>query len=137
MSNLKFAKTHNLVAFLEKPEESNGFEGIIDFLNASSIRYALTIQALVDGKKVIVTKTSVRRALQLKDVEGTEFLPNATIFVELKEWGMKILHKSLHSIKLSFRLNGNFLSIQFCNALVLRLLPGINLVALWPQLSSV
>ncbi|GJV10368.1 hypothetical protein Tco_1351909 [Tanacetum coccineum] len=98
MSNLKFAETHNLVAFLEKPEESDGFEEIIDFLNASSIRYALTvnptiysscikqfwatakantingevqIQALVDGKKVIVTDTSVRRALQLKDVEGT------------------------------------------------------------------
>ncbi|GKE66696.1 hypothetical protein Tco_1520857 [Tanacetum coccineum] len=78
MSNLKFAETHNLVAFLEKPKESDGFEGIIDFLNASSIRYALTvnitiytscnkqfwatakaktvngevqIQALVDGKK--------------------------------------------------------------------------------------
>ncbi|GKE71718.1 hypothetical protein Tco_1529790, partial [Tanacetum coccineum] len=96
MSNLKFAKTHDLVAFLEKPKESDGFKEIIDFLNASFIRYALTvnpsiytscikqfwtttkaktvnwevqIQALVDGKKVIVTKTSVRRALQLKDVE--------------------------------------------------------------------
>ncbi|GKE38485.1 hypothetical protein Tco_1461890, partial [Tanacetum coccineum] len=78
MSTLKFAETHNLVAFLDKPEESKGFEQIIDFLNASSIRYALTvnptiytscikqfwatakvqtvnkevqIQALVDGKK--------------------------------------------------------------------------------------
>ncbi|GKD18583.1 hypothetical protein Tco_1207741 [Tanacetum coccineum] len=86
MSNLKFAETHNLVAFLEKPEESNRFEGIIDFLNTSSIRYVLTvnptiytscikqfwatakaktvngevqIQALVDGKKVIVTETSL------------------------------------------------------------------------------
>ncbi|GKE46916.1 hypothetical protein Tco_1478174, partial [Tanacetum coccineum] len=42
MSTLKFAETHQLVAFLEKPEESNGFEGIIDLLNASSIKYALT-----------------------------------------------------------------------------------------------
>ncbi|GJS54030.1 hypothetical protein Tco_0627392, partial [Tanacetum coccineum] len=83
MSNLKFAKTHNLVAVLKKPEESDRFEGIIDFLNASSIRYVLTIQALIDGKKVIVTETSVRRALQLKDAEGTECLPNATIFAEL------------------------------------------------------
>ncbi|GJZ77446.1 hypothetical protein Tco_0642118, partial [Tanacetum coccineum] len=116
MSNLKFPETHNLVAFLEKPEESDGFEGIIDFLNASSIRYALTvnptiytscikqlwatakaktingevqIQALVDGKKVIVTETSVRRALQLKDAEGTECLPNATIFAELERMGAK------------------------------------------------
>ncbi|GJU27599.1 hypothetical protein Tco_1166220 [Tanacetum coccineum] len=47
-----------------------------------------------------------------------------------KEWGMKILHKSLHSIKLSFHLNGNFLSIQFCNALMLRLLLGTNLVTI-------
>ncbi|GKE50842.1 hypothetical protein Tco_1485998, partial [Tanacetum coccineum] len=116
MSNLKFAETHNLVAFLEKPEESDRFEGIIDFLNASSIRYALTvnptiytscikqfwatakaktvngevhIQALVDGKKVIVTEMSVRRALQLKDTEGTECLPNATIFAELERIGAK------------------------------------------------
>ncbi|GKC17775.1 putative ribonuclease H-like domain-containing protein [Tanacetum coccineum] len=32
--------------------------------------YALMIQALVDGKKVIVTETSVRRGLLLKDDEG-------------------------------------------------------------------
>ncbi|GKC52162.1 hypothetical protein Tco_1074907 [Tanacetum coccineum] len=47
MSNLKFAETHNLVAFLEKPEESDGLEGIIDFLNASSIRYALTVNPTI------------------------------------------------------------------------------------------
>ncbi|GKE16525.1 hypothetical protein Tco_1424102, partial [Tanacetum coccineum] len=114
MSNLKFAETHNLVVFLEKPEESDGFERIIDFLNANSIRYALTanptiytscikqfwatakakivngevqIQALVDGKKVIVTETSVRRALQLKDTEGTECLLNAIIFEQLTLMG--------------------------------------------------
>ncbi|GKD91604.1 hypothetical protein Tco_1367111 [Tanacetum coccineum] len=116
MSNLKFAETYNLVAFLEKPKESDGFEGIIDFLNASSIRYVLTvnptiyascikqfwattkektlngevqIQALVDGKKVIVTEMSVRRALQLKDAEGTKCLPNASIFAELERMGAK------------------------------------------------
>ncbi|GJW27806.1 hypothetical protein Tco_0044681 [Tanacetum coccineum] len=100
MSTLKFAETHNLVAFLEKPEESNGFEGFIDFLNASSIKYALTvnptiyksciqqlwatakaktvngecqIQAIVDKKKVIITKKSVRSDRTLEDAEGTEF----------------------------------------------------------------
>ncbi|GJY37878.1 hypothetical protein Tco_0424242 [Tanacetum coccineum] len=103
MSTPKFAETHNLVAFLEKPKESNGFEGIIDFLNASSIKYALTvnptvyescikqfwatakaktvngerqIQALVDKKKVIITEKSVRSDLMLEDAEGTECLPN-------------------------------------------------------------
>ncbi|GJZ41414.1 putative ribonuclease H-like domain-containing protein [Tanacetum coccineum] len=84
------AVSQNLPLLQLKPEESDGFEGIIDFLNASSIRYVLTmnptiytscikqfwaitkaktingevqIQALVDGKKVIVIETSVRRAL--------------------------------------------------------------------------
>ncbi|GJU56124.1 hypothetical protein Tco_1229838 [Tanacetum coccineum] len=76
MSNPKFAQTHNLV-------------GIIDFLNASSIIYALKIQALVDGKKVIVTETSVRQDLHLKDVEGTYCLPTATIFAEMERMGAK------------------------------------------------
>ncbi|GKB75924.1 hypothetical protein Tco_0942819 [Tanacetum coccineum] len=99
MSTPKFAETYNLVAFFEKHKESNGFEGITDFLNASSIKYALTvnptvyescirqfwetakaktvnkehqIQALVDKKKVIITEKSVRSDLMLEDDEGTE-----------------------------------------------------------------
>nr|GEV05618.1 retrotransposon protein, putative, unclassified [Tanacetum cinerariifolium] len=81
----------------EKPTESEGFEQIIDFLNANPIKYALTvnptiytscikqfrattkvntitgeeqIQALVDKKKVIITETSVRSNLQLENDEG-------------------------------------------------------------------
>nr|GEW75005.1 ribonuclease H-like domain-containing protein [Tanacetum cinerariifolium] len=88
---------HMIVAFLEKPTESKGFEQIIDFLNANSIKYALTvnptiytscikqfwattkvktvngeeqIQALVDKKKVIITETSVRSDIHLQDAEG-------------------------------------------------------------------
>ncbi|GJT01322.1 hypothetical protein Tco_0822491 [Tanacetum coccineum] len=136
MSNLKFAETHNLVAFFEKPEESDGFKGIIDFLNASSIRYALTvnptiytscikqfwatakaktvngevhIQALVDGKKVIVTEMSVRRDLQLKDVKGTECLPNATIFAELERMGYENLTQKLTFYKAFFSPQWKFL----------------------------
>ncbi|GJV70939.1 retrovirus-related pol polyprotein from transposon TNT 1-94, partial [Tanacetum coccineum] len=51
--------------------------------------WKVQIQALVDGKKVIVTETSVRRALQLKDVEGTECLPNAAIFAKLERMSAK------------------------------------------------
>ncbi|GKC28573.1 hypothetical protein Tco_1035867, partial [Tanacetum coccineum] len=110
MTTLQFADTHNLVMFLSKPAESKGFEQILDFLNANPIRYALTInptiytscieqfwaiikvktvngdvhlQALVDGKNIIVTEASVRRGLQLNDEEGTNCLQNATIFKEL------------------------------------------------------
>ncbi|GJT92687.1 xylulose kinase-1 [Tanacetum coccineum] len=116
MSTPKFAETHNLVVFLEKPEESNGFKGVIDFLNASSIKYALTvnptvyescikqfwatakaktvneerqIQALVDKKKVIITEKSVKNDLMLKDAEGTDCLPNDVIFEQLTLMGAK------------------------------------------------
>ncbi|GJZ18125.1 hypothetical protein Tco_0554248 [Tanacetum coccineum] len=39
MANLKFTDTHNMVAFLSKPTESEGFEQIVDFLNAHPIKY--------------------------------------------------------------------------------------------------
>ncbi|GJU58475.1 hypothetical protein Tco_1236241 [Tanacetum coccineum] len=116
MTTLKFVDTHNMVAFLSKPTESEGFEQIVDFLNANPIRYALKInptiytscieqlwatvkaktineevqlQALVDGKKVIVTEASVRSDLKLDDEEGMDCLTNAIIFEELTRMGAK------------------------------------------------
>ncbi|GJZ55528.1 hypothetical protein Tco_0610721 [Tanacetum coccineum] len=110
MSSPKFAETHNVVAFLEKPKESDGFVEIINFLKASSVSYALTVnpviytscieqfwatakvqtvngvrqlQALVDKKNVTVMESSIRRDLHLDDEEGTDCLPTATIFEEL------------------------------------------------------
>ncbi|GKE00671.1 hypothetical protein Tco_1388654, partial [Tanacetum coccineum] len=78
-----------MVAFLEKPAESDGFHEIIDSLNANQIRYALTIQALIDKKKVIITETGIRSDLHLKDAGGTDCLPTATIFEELARMGRK------------------------------------------------
>ncbi|GJS78766.1 hypothetical protein Tco_0728647 [Tanacetum coccineum] len=115
MSTLTFADTHNMVAFLEKPAESDGFHEIIDFLNANQIRYALTVnpiiytsciqqfwatakantvngerqlQALIDKKKVIITESSIRSDLHLEDAGGTDCLPTATIFEELARMGL-------------------------------------------------
>ncbi|GJR29457.1 putative ribonuclease H-like domain-containing protein [Tanacetum coccineum] len=51
--------------------------------------YLCMLQALVDGKKIIVTEASVRRDLQLNDEEGTDCLPNATIFEKLTRIGAK------------------------------------------------
>nr|GEV47420.1 hypothetical protein [Tanacetum cinerariifolium] len=42
------------------------------------------IQALVDGKKVIVNEASIRHDLRLDDAEGATCLPNDTIFEELE-----------------------------------------------------
>nr|GEW17471.1 hypothetical protein [Tanacetum cinerariifolium] len=40
---LTIVDTHNMIAFLTKSDASKGFDQIIDFLNASSIKYALTV----------------------------------------------------------------------------------------------
>nr|GEV36464.1 putative ribonuclease H-like domain-containing protein [Tanacetum cinerariifolium] len=96
--------------------ESDGFEQIVDFLNANQIKYALTmsptiytscikqfwttlkiktvnddvrLQALIDGKKVVITEASIRHDLKLNDVEGTSYLTNAMIFEELARMGAK------------------------------------------------
>ncbi|GKC01615.1 hypothetical protein Tco_0987751, partial [Tanacetum coccineum] len=46
---------------------------------------------LVDKKKVIITKTSIRSDLKLDDVEGIDCLPTVTIFAELERMGAKII----------------------------------------------
>ncbi|GJY10185.1 hypothetical protein Tco_0378370 [Tanacetum coccineum] len=136
MANLKFADTHNMVAFLSKPAESDGFEQIVDFLNAHSIRHALTINptiyiscieqfwstvkaktingevqlhALVDGKKIIVTEASVRRDLQLEDEEGIDCLPNSTIFEQLTLMGYEKISQKLTFYKPFFSPQWKFL----------------------------
>nr|GEU99052.1 hypothetical protein [Tanacetum cinerariifolium] len=40
---LTFVDTHNMIAFLTKLDASEGFDQIKDFLNASTIQYALTV----------------------------------------------------------------------------------------------
>nr|GEX75881.1 hypothetical protein [Tanacetum cinerariifolium] len=111
-----FAKTHNLIAFLEKPSESNGFEQIVDFLNANQIKYALTVsptiytarikqfcttlkiktvnddvrlQALIDEKKIVIIEASIRHDLKLNDAEGIYVNPSLTkkVFANIKRVG--------------------------------------------------
>ncbi|GJT77918.1 hypothetical protein Tco_1044643 [Tanacetum coccineum] len=84
MSDLKFADSHNMVAFLEKPTECEGFEQIVKTVNKE-----VQIQALVDRKKVIITEASVKRDLQLEDAEWIECLPNDAIFEQLSLIGAK------------------------------------------------
>nr|GEX66272.1 zinc finger, CCHC-type [Tanacetum cinerariifolium] len=103
-----------MVAYLLKSDASEGFNRIIDFLNGSSIKYALTVnpniyvscikqfwntvvvkqvndvtrlQALVDKKKVVITEAAIREVLRLDDEEGMDCLPNEEIFTELARMG--------------------------------------------------
>nr|GEZ75290.1 putative reverse transcriptase domain-containing protein [Tanacetum cinerariifolium] len=83
MSTLKFADTHNMVVFLEKPTESEGFEQIVDFMSAHTLRES-QIHARVDGKEIIIAESSVRKDLQLTDEDGVDCLSNSTIFENLE-----------------------------------------------------
>ncbi|GJS15563.1 hypothetical protein Tco_0410035 [Tanacetum coccineum] len=66
MAALKFASSHNMVKFLaNKPTEKQFWATI----KVKTVNREVQIQALVDKKKVIITETSVRSDLQLKDVE--------------------------------------------------------------------
>nr|GEZ85845.1 hypothetical protein [Tanacetum cinerariifolium] len=115
MSTPTFAKTHNLIAYLEKPTESKGFEQIIDFLNGSSVKYALTvnnevrIQALVDGKRANIKESSIRRILRLDDVEGTSCLTNTKIFEGLARMGYEKPSDKLTFYKAFFSSQWKFL----------------------------
>ncbi|GJT88548.1 hypothetical protein Tco_1070265 [Tanacetum coccineum] len=159
MSTPKFVETHSLIAFLEKPEESSRFEEIIDFLNANQIRYALTVnptiytscieqfwaiekvktvdgerqlQALVDKKNVIITKTSIRIDLHLEDVGGIDCLPTATIFEELARMGYEKPSQKLTFNKAFFSPQWKFLIHTIMQCLSAKTTALNESVTLWP-----
>nr|GEU47957.1 hypothetical protein [Tanacetum cinerariifolium] len=68
------------VATSKKPSESDGFEQIVDFINANQINYALM---------VVINEASIRHDLKLNDAEGTSCLSNAVIFEELARMSAK------------------------------------------------
>ncbi|GJS80435.1 putative ribonuclease H-like domain-containing protein [Tanacetum coccineum] len=123
-------------ASLDRKSTTRGFEQIVDFLNANPIKYAPTInptiytscieqfwatvkaktvnekvhlQVLVDGKKVIITESTIRRDLHLEDAEGVDCLPNATIFEQLTLMGYEKLSQKLTFYKATFSLQWKFL----------------------------
>nr|GEY23745.1 hypothetical protein [Tanacetum cinerariifolium] len=120
--SLTFADTHNMVAYLNKSDVSEGFNQVNDFLNGSHIKYSLTVnptiyvtcikqfwnivvikqsndvtrlQALVDRKKVVITEDAIRDVLRLDDAKGVDCLPNEEIFAELARMGYKKPSKKL------------------------------------------
>ncbi|GJR16131.1 hypothetical protein Tco_0798783 [Tanacetum coccineum] len=97
MTTLKFAETHNMVAFLSKPTECEGFEQIVDFVNSHPIKYALTVNPTIYAScieqfwSIVKAKTVNGEVyeLQLDDEECMDCLPNATIFEELTRMSSK------------------------------------------------
>nr|GEW37841.1 hypothetical protein [Tanacetum cinerariifolium] len=120
--SLTSADTHNMVAYLNKSDASEGFNQVIDFLNGSYIKYALAVnltiyvscikqfwntvlikqsndvtrlQALVDKKKVVITEAAIRDTLCLDDANGVDYLPNEEIFAELARMAIKELRRKV------------------------------------------
>ncbi|GKB97460.1 putative ribonuclease H-like domain-containing protein, partial [Tanacetum coccineum] len=58
-------------------------------VKAKTINGEVQLHVLVDGKKIIITESTVRRHLQLEDAEGVDCLPNSTIFEQLTLMGSK------------------------------------------------
>ncbi|GKA27917.1 hypothetical protein Tco_0714085, partial [Tanacetum coccineum] len=91
MANLELCDKYNMVAYLKKPTGSEGFQEIVDFLNESHIRTVdnreQEIIATVDGKEFTITEASVRRHLQLADVDSISVLPTTKIFAQLSLMG--------------------------------------------------
>nr|GEY15994.1 hypothetical protein [Tanacetum cinerariifolium] len=139
-----FAKTYNLTAYLVKPAKSEGFDQIIDFLNGSSVRYALTasltihtscikqfwltakvktvndevrVQALIDAKRVNIKEYSIRRTLKFDDEEGTYCLANDEIFTSLANMGYEKISDKLTFYKAFFSPQRNTMaSVIICLA---------------------
>ncbi|GJV01469.1 hypothetical protein Tco_1335038 [Tanacetum coccineum] len=96
-----------MVVVLEKTEHNADFHQIVDFLEASHIRYALLVRptvyvshirhfwstariettdgetkiiAKIDGKQMTIFESSIRRHLKLNDEEGISTLPDEELF---------------------------------------------------------
>nr|GEV61531.1 hypothetical protein [Tanacetum cinerariifolium] len=94
---IKIHTDHNVTDLLTKAFDdglSKEFGVTYDEIQVSAVGLTyycvnddVRIQALGDGKKVVVNEASIRRDLRLGDAERTTFLPNAAIFEELARMG--------------------------------------------------
>nr|GEV15043.1 hypothetical protein [Tanacetum cinerariifolium] len=136
MAPITFADTHNMIAFLTKSDASEGFDQIVDFLNAHTIQYALMVnppiyvscikqfwasvlvkktndvvklQALIDRKKVVVAEDTIRQDLRLDDADGVECMPNEEICTELARMGYEKPPPKLTFYKAFFSAQWKFL----------------------------
>ncbi|GJV80294.1 hypothetical protein Tco_1516164 [Tanacetum coccineum] len=122
------AVRHNLLLLANV----NVVEVVLGYCKGENCNGEVQLQALVDGKKVIITKTSVRRDLQLEDAEGIECLPNADIFEQLALMGYEKPSQKLTFYKAFFSPQWKFFIHTILQCLSAKSTAGRTLVALWP-----
>nr|GEW90083.1 hypothetical protein [Tanacetum cinerariifolium] len=91
IASSSYCGQHNMVAFLKKPQGSEDFYQIVDFLNASHIRILdngeIELNATVDGQVKTITKASVMRHLKLAIADDISTLPTTKICEQLALMG--------------------------------------------------
>ncbi|GJY09879.1 putative ribonuclease H-like domain-containing protein [Tanacetum coccineum] len=80
-----------------------------------TVKGDIRLQALVDGKKIVITESTIRKDLQLEDDEGTDYLPNATIFEELTRMGMV---RNVENVSRKFLMYPRFIQVFMNQQLV-------------------
>ncbi|GJV69793.1 hypothetical protein Tco_1485302 [Tanacetum coccineum] len=78
-------------------------------VKAKTINGEVQLHALEDGKKIIITESTMRRDLQLEDAEGVDCLPNSTIFEQLTLMGYEKISQKLTFYKAFFSPQWKFL----------------------------
>ncbi|GJQ99224.1 hypothetical protein Tco_0522209 [Tanacetum coccineum] len=102
------AARHNLLLLLKVNVARHKLTNAVE-IKVKTANREVQLQAPVDGKKIIITKASVRCDLQLNDEEGMDCLPNATIFEELTRIGYEKLSQKLTFYKTFFSPQWKFL----------------------------
>nr|GEU37550.1 hypothetical protein [Tanacetum cinerariifolium] len=140
MARLAFCDYHNMIAILEKYEHNTNFHQIVDFVEASHLKYALTINptvyvshirqfwstariettdegtkilATVDGKPRTIYESSIRINLKLRDEVGISSLPDAELFKNLTLMGYNILPNQKFSFQKATNRVYNFSKMIF------------------------
>ncbi|GJT74708.1 hypothetical protein Tco_1041433 [Tanacetum coccineum] len=109
MSTPTFSDTHNMVAFLEKPAESDGFHEIIDFLNANQIHYCFKLTIYYLQHPCIEQFWATSKIKKVNGECGIDCLPTATIFEELARMGYEKPSQKLTFYKAFFLPQWKFL----------------------------
>nr|GEX56612.1 hypothetical protein [Tanacetum cinerariifolium] len=88
-----------LLMYLTSSRHDVMFAAIV---KTKTVNGEVQLQGLVDGKKVIITESTIRRDLQLEDTEGVDCLPNVVIFKQLTLIGYEKISKKLTFYKAFF-----------------------------------
>nr|GEY40276.1 hypothetical protein [Tanacetum cinerariifolium] len=90
-------------------QESCGSKGENGGKYGWKVNDLVKLQALINGKRVVIIEDVIRQALHLHDADGVEYLPNEEIFTELARMGYKKPPPKLTFYKAFFSTQRKFL----------------------------